>query len=310
MPIANDVPEVLETTEPERLATGFIFTEGPLWHPDGHWYFVDLRRNQLLRLTPGTEPELVRTTIGGNGTTFDLQGRLIVCEGDDRRITRMRPDGTVETLVDNYKGGRLNRPNDVICHSNGSLYFTDPDKRRPYHESEIPGPGGGRQSLGRRTRLSFYAGRRLERAGTLRIPERARAVARRAHDVCGEHAVLTIYPRDQARRGRQHGGAQRLRRPQRGHRAGYTRRLEGRQHRPGLLHRAGRHLSDCAGRPAHRRHQMAGASCQFRLWWAGSADAVLLRAHLGLYVAGQGTRQSAPLVQVARAVSSAGALST
>jgi gluconolactonase len=89
MPIANDLPEVLETTEPERLATGFIFTEGPLWHPDGYWYFVDLRRNQLLRLTPGKEPELVRTTIGGNGTTFDLQGRLIVCEGDDRRLTRM-----------------------------------------------------------------------------------------------------------------------------------------------------------------------------------------------------------------------------
>ena len=51
MPIANDLPMVLETTEPERLATGFIFTEGPLWHPDGYWYFVDLRRNQLLRLT-------------------------------------------------------------------------------------------------------------------------------------------------------------------------------------------------------------------------------------------------------------------
>ena len=62
MPIANDLPEVLETTEPARLATGFIFTEGPVWHPDGYWYFVDLRRNQLLRLAPGKEPELVRTT--------------------------------------------------------------------------------------------------------------------------------------------------------------------------------------------------------------------------------------------------------
>ena len=142
MPAANYLPNVLETTEAERLATGFIFTEGPLWHPDGYWYFVDLRRNQLLRLTPGKEPELVRTTTGGNGTTFDLQGRLIVCEGDDRRLTRMGPDGTVETLVDNYKGGRFNRPNDVICHSNGSLYFTDPDKRRPYQEREIPGPAG------------------------------------------------------------------------------------------------------------------------------------------------------------------------
>jgi gluconolactonase len=47
MSTANHFPEVLETTEAERLATGFIFTEGPLWHPDGYWYFVDLRRNQL-----------------------------------------------------------------------------------------------------------------------------------------------------------------------------------------------------------------------------------------------------------------------
>ena len=142
MSTANYLPEVLETTEAERLATGFAFTEGPLWHPDGYWYFVDLRQNKLLKLTPGKPPELVRNTIGGNGTTFDLQGRLIVCEGDDRRLTRMTADGKVESLVDNYKGGRFNRPNDVICHSNGCLYFTDPDKRRPYHEREIPGPEG------------------------------------------------------------------------------------------------------------------------------------------------------------------------
>ena len=65
-----------------------------------------------------------------------------MCEGDDRRITRMGADGKVESLVDNFKGGRFNRPNDVICHSNGCLYFTDPDKRRAYHEREIPGPEG------------------------------------------------------------------------------------------------------------------------------------------------------------------------
>jgi hypothetical protein len=105
MATANYLPEVLETTEAERLATGFIFTDGPLWHLDGYWYFVHPRRNKLLRLTPGTEPELVRTTIGS-------------------------------------KGARFNRPTDVICHSNGCPYFTDPDKRRPCHELEIPGPAG------------------------------------------------------------------------------------------------------------------------------------------------------------------------
>ncbi len=142
MPAVNDLPDILETTEAERLATGFVFTEGPLWHPEGYWYFVDIRQNRLYRLTPGRVPEVVRETAGGNGTTFDLQGRLVLCEGDGRRVTRMGPDGKVETVVDRYQGGRFNRPNDVVCRSDGSLYFTDPDKRMPYTEREIPGPAG------------------------------------------------------------------------------------------------------------------------------------------------------------------------
>src|SRR5437667_6404329 len=73
---------MLETTEAERLATGFGFTEGPLWHPDGFYYFVDIRGSALYRLTPGRAPELARPDTGeGNGTTFDLQGRLVLCEG-------------------------------------------------------------------------------------------------------------------------------------------------------------------------------------------------------------------------------------
>ena len=142
MAAANYLPEVLETTEAERLATGFVFTEGPIWHPDGFWYFVDIRQNKLFRVTPGKPAELVRETSGGNGVTFDLQGRLINCEGDARRLTAMTADGKVDVLVDRFEGRRFNRPNDVICHSNGTLYFTDPDKRVPYHEREIPGPEG------------------------------------------------------------------------------------------------------------------------------------------------------------------------
>jgi gluconolactonase len=136
---ANYLPEVLETTDAVRVATGFTFTEGPLWHPDDFWYFVDLRVNKLLRIKLGQKEELVRITEGGNGTTFDLQGRLIHCEGDGRKVTRLHADGKVEVIADRYKGGRFNRPNDVVCHSNGCIYFTDPDKRRPYHEREIPG---------------------------------------------------------------------------------------------------------------------------------------------------------------------------
>ena len=142
MPAENYLPDVLETVEAERLATGFVFTEGPLWHPDGFYYFVDIRTNRLYRITPGQKAEVVRETAGGNGTTFDLQGRLILCEGGGRRVARTGRDGKVETVVDRFQGGRFNRPNDVVCRSDGSLYFTDPDKRVPYAEREIPGPAG------------------------------------------------------------------------------------------------------------------------------------------------------------------------
>jgi gluconolactonase len=142
MMAVNYLPDVLETTGAERLDSGFKFTEGPLWHPDGFWYFVDLRNNRLHRIRPGQKAELVRETVGGNGATFDLKGNLILCEGEARKVTRMSPDGRIETVAERYNGGRFNRPNDVVCRSDGSLFFTDPDKRKPYAEREIPGPGG------------------------------------------------------------------------------------------------------------------------------------------------------------------------
>ena len=91
--------DILETTALEKVAGGFVFTEGPLWHPDGFFYFVDIRQNLLYRMVLGQKAEVVRKTIGGNGTTFDLQGRLINCEGDGRMVTRLTSDGTVTTLA-------------------------------------------------------------------------------------------------------------------------------------------------------------------------------------------------------------------
>ena len=140
--MSDALSKILEGPPAERLATGFGFTEGPLWHPDGFYYFVDIRANKLFRITPGKAPELVRDGTGeGNGTTFDLQGRLIMCEGSHRRVTRMAADGRIETLVDRYEGKRLNRPNDVVCKSDGSLWFTDPDLRVPFAERELPYAG-------------------------------------------------------------------------------------------------------------------------------------------------------------------------
>ena len=140
--MADAMSAILETTQAERLATGFVFTEGPLWHPDGFYYFADVRASMLYRVTPGRPHEVVREkTGGGNGTTFDLQGRLILCEGDNRRVTRRATDDRFEVLVDRFEGKRLNRPNDVVCRSDGSIYFTDPGLRVPLAEREVEHAG-------------------------------------------------------------------------------------------------------------------------------------------------------------------------
>jgi len=140
--MADAMSAVLETTQAERLATGFVFTEGPLWDPDGFYYFVDVRASMLYRVAPGRPHEVVREkTGGGNGTTFDLEGRLILCEGDNRRVTRRGADDRFEVLVDRFEGKRLNRPNDVVCKADGSIYFTDPGLRVPLAEREVDHAG-------------------------------------------------------------------------------------------------------------------------------------------------------------------------
>jgi gluconolactonase len=134
--------DILEPGPAERLATGFVFTEGPSWHPDGFYYFVDIRRSLLFRLRPGQTPEVVRSETGeGNGTTFDLQGRLVICEGGNRRVSRMAADGSVAVLMDRYQGKRINRPNDVVCRSDGSIWFTDPGLRIPLGDKELAHSG-------------------------------------------------------------------------------------------------------------------------------------------------------------------------
>jgi gluconolactonase len=138
----DDLSAVVESKEAERLATGFVFTEGPLWHPEGFYYFVDVRASKFFKIRPGSNAELLREDTGeGNGTTFDLEGRLVMCEGGHRRVSRMRADGAMEVLVDRYEGKRFNRPNDVVCRSDGSIFFTDPGLRVPLDKRELPYAG-------------------------------------------------------------------------------------------------------------------------------------------------------------------------
>jgi gluconolactonase len=134
----DSLDQIVESYEAERLATGFEFTEGPLWHPDGYLLFVDIRTSIIYRVTPGSPAEVYRDNSGGsNGLTFDLEGRLIMCEGDGRRISRREADGSITNLADRWEGKRIHRPNDVVCKSDGSLYFTNPSGRIDPADREI-----------------------------------------------------------------------------------------------------------------------------------------------------------------------------
>jgi gluconolactonase len=118
---------LVESEAPERIAAGFVFTEGPVWHPDGYLLFSDVPGNIIYQWTPDGQVQTFRSPSGySNGLTFDKQGRLLVCEHGNRRISRTEQDGTITTLAEKFEGKRLNSPNDVVVKSDGSIYFTDP----------------------------------------------------------------------------------------------------------------------------------------------------------------------------------------
>lgn len=124
--------KIISVFEPIRtLATGFGGggnTEGPVWwHEGGYLLFSSIGEQKLIKYTPGQGTSVFREkTNGANGNTRDPHGRLISCEGLTRRVTRLEPDGSTTVVANSYQGKRINKPNDVIAKSDGSIYFTDP----------------------------------------------------------------------------------------------------------------------------------------------------------------------------------------
>ena len=131
MEITNDrgLSELLASHVEERLCTGFGFTEGPIWVPaDDCLLFSDIPGNRAHRWRPGSATaEVYRDPSGhGNGMTLDAAGRLLVAEHSGRRISRGAYSAELDTAVDAYEGKRFNSPNDLVVHSSGAVYFTDP----------------------------------------------------------------------------------------------------------------------------------------------------------------------------------------
>ena len=123
----------------EKLAGGFLFTEGPVWAGDGYLLFSDPNGNTIYRWSPDGQVSVFRTKSGyagfdvgeygqpgSNGLTLDRESRLTINEHGNRRVTRLEKNGQITVLADRYEGKRLNSPNDLVYRSDGSLYFTDP----------------------------------------------------------------------------------------------------------------------------------------------------------------------------------------
>jgi gluconolactonase len=119
----------LNSAKVERLATGFRWCEGPVWFGDGRYLlWSDIPNNRIMRWDEetGAAGAFRKPSHFANGNTRDRQGRLLTCEHGGRRVTRTEYDGTITVIADRFEGKSLNSPNDIVCKSDGSIWFTDP----------------------------------------------------------------------------------------------------------------------------------------------------------------------------------------
>jgi sugar lactone lactonase YvrE len=111
----------------ERVAAPYTFTEGPLWAREGYLLYADPPNDKIYKLSSGERPAVFRDdTHGSMGLTFDVQGRLYMCETKGRRVTRLDKKGNLEVLAEAWQGKKLNAPNDIVVRKDGNIYFTDP----------------------------------------------------------------------------------------------------------------------------------------------------------------------------------------
>ncbi len=123
-----------------QQATGFTFTEGPIWHPREHYLlFSDMPADVRRRWDRSGVREVMSPSNKGNGMTYDGDTNLIVCEHATSSVARFAPDGSRQVLASHFEGRELNSPNDVIVANDGAIYFTDPwYGRMPHYGVERP----------------------------------------------------------------------------------------------------------------------------------------------------------------------------
>ncbi|MDP6454529.1 MAG: SMP-30/gluconolactonase/LRE family protein [SAR202 cluster bacterium] len=136
--MTSNLNSLVPNQEPQKLAGDLQFTEGPLWHPDGYLLFSDIPSNEIKKYTPGGSVETHLTpSRNSNGLTFDRDGVLVACEHTGRQVSRQAANGQMEPVATHYDGKRLNSPNDVVVHSSGRIFFTDPPYGIQPEEAEI-----------------------------------------------------------------------------------------------------------------------------------------------------------------------------
>jgi gluconolactonase len=147
--LAPELDRIIDTSETiHDLADGFGGAQGPAegplwWKEGGYLLFSDIHNNKRMKYESGKGVSLhLEPTNRANGLTRDLQGRLVACEHDSRRVTRLELDGSLTVICNSYQGRQLNRPNDVVVKSDGAIYFTDPwTNPNPPNQWDLPFSG-------------------------------------------------------------------------------------------------------------------------------------------------------------------------
>ena len=241
--------------------------EGPLWwQEDGYLLFSDIGQNRRMRYTDEDGLSVHQTdTNEANGLARDPQGRLLACEHAARRVTRQEADGSITVVADRYDGKRLNRPNDLVVKSDGTIYFTD-----PYRDT--------------------YPGMELGFAGVYRVSPDLSEIELLVDDYVGPNGLCfspgesTLYVNDsrvglikawdvRADGGIENGRLLCVLQDERPRRAGRDEVRPGGEH---LRYRAGRGLDSCAGRPApgHDRAGRRQTGHERGIWGRRLEDAV------------------------------------